>query len=154
MTNTGLSAAELLDYIPQQKPFRFIDEIISVAEDKILGSYTFKKDETFYPGHFPGNPVTPGVILLETMAQTGVVAYGIYLLSLQVAADNIHQWLTMFTDAQVEFIKPVYPQDTVIITAEKIFWRRMKLKSKVEMHNAAGDLVSACVISGLGVRKQ
>ncbi len=154
MTHEPLSHSEILALVPQQAPFRFIDEIISLNEDEIVGAYTFKEDESFYAGHFPGNPVTPGVILLETMAQTGVVAYGLYLLSLQLERAALDQWLTLFSDAEVEFSKPVYPGETVTITAKKVFWRRMKLKASVQMHNAQGELVSSCVISGMGVPKQ
>ena len=140
-----------MDLVPQQKPFRFIDEIISLNEEQIVGRYTYKEDEFFYVGHFPNKPVTPGVILLETMAQTGVVAFGLYLLSLQLDRSAMDKWLTLFSDAAVEFNRPVYPGEQVTITAKKIFWRRMKLKASVEMHNAAGALVSSCVISGVGV---
>ncbi len=57
--STGLSHDEILALVPQQAPFRFIDNIVSVNEDGIVGQYTFKEDETFYAGHFPGQPVTP-----------------------------------------------------------------------------------------------
>ena len=74
---------EVLELVPQQAPFRFIDEIISLDEDGIVGAYRFREDEFFYRGHFPGRPITPGVILIETMAQIGVVAFGMYLLACQ-----------------------------------------------------------------------
>ncbi len=147
----ALSADEVLALVPQQAPFRFIDEIISMDEAHIVGRYTYKTNESFYAGHFPNKPVTPGVILLETMAQTGVVAYGLYLLSLQLERSELGQWLTLFSDAEVEFSRPVYPGEQVTITAKKIFWRRMKLKAQVEMHNAAGELVASCVVAGMGV---
>lgn len=153
MTN-ALSHSEILALVPQQPPFRFIEHIVSVDENGIVGQYTYKKDESFYAGHFPGQPVTPGVILLETMAQTGVVAFGLYLLSLQLNQSELDQWLTLFSDAEVEFSRPVYPGEQVTITAEKVFWRRMKLKARVSMHNAANELVASCVISGMGVPKQ
>ncbi len=60
---------EILALVPQQEPFRFIDEIVSIDEEKIVGAYRFREDAFFYRGHFPGNPITPGVILIETMAQ-------------------------------------------------------------------------------------
>jgi 3-hydroxyacyl-[acyl-carrier-protein] dehydratase len=150
----ALSHQQILDLVPQQAPFRFIDNIVSVDEDGIVGQYTYKEDESFYAGHFPGQPVTPGVILLETMAQTGVVAFGLYLLSLQLDQSELDQWLTLFSDAEVEFTRPVYPGEQVTISAEKVFWRRMKLKARVNMHNANNELVASCVISGMGVRKQ
>ena len=149
-----LSFDEILELVPQQDPFRFIDTILSVNEDEIVGQYTFKQNESFYAGHFPGNPVTPGVILLETMAQTGVVAFGLYLLSLKVDQSELSNWVTLFSDAQVEYNKPVFHGEKVTMTAKKIFWRRMKLKCEVEMHNENNELVCSCVISGMGVPKQ
>ncbi len=74
---------EILALVPQQAPFRFIDEIISMDEENITGAYRFKEDEFFYRGHFPGRPITPGVILIETMAQVGATAFGIYLMACQ-----------------------------------------------------------------------
>ena len=69
----------VLGMVPQQHPFRFIEDILELDEEHIVGVYRFQKNEYFYRGHFPGLPITPGVILIETMAQTGVVAFGLYL---------------------------------------------------------------------------
>ena len=61
--------AEVLALLPQQEPFRFLDEILELDSDHIVARYTFRRDADFYRGHFPGNPLTPGVILVETIAQ-------------------------------------------------------------------------------------
>ena len=78
-----ITGATLLELLPQQEPFRFIDEILEVDEEHIVARYTFRPEADFYRGHFPGNPITPGVLLIESMAQTGVVALGIYLVARQ-----------------------------------------------------------------------
>ena len=83
-----MEANRVLDFLPQQDPFRFLDKIIELDEERIVSRYTFKKDEYFYQGHFPGDPVTPGVILTEAMAQTGVVALGLYLTSLKFGEEG------------------------------------------------------------------
>ena len=147
-----LAPDEVLALVPQQHPFRFIDEITDISEDRIEGRYTFRTDESFYEGHFPGMPLTPGVILLETMAQTGVVALGIYLKALEVGPEELPRWRSIFTDAEVEFLDAVLPGEQVICRGEKIFWRRNKLRSKVEMTKADGSVVAACTLSGLGIR--
>lgn len=148
-----LTKMQILNYIPQTAPFRFIDQINWVDQTKISGSYTFKPDEFFYAGHFPGKPITPGVILLETMCQTGVVAFGIYLLSTIVPATEISQWITMFTDAQVEFFRSVYPGDQVTIIGEKKFWRKMKLNSKIDMYDHNNNLLATAIAAGVGIKK-
>jgi 3-hydroxyacyl-[acyl-carrier-protein] dehydratase len=144
---------EILAHLPQKAPFRFIDQLLSVDAQNIVGTYTFKTDEYFYAGHFPGQPVTPGVILLECMCQIGVVALGIYLLSQTIARADVTQWLTFFSEAEVEFCKPVYPGTRVIVTAEKIFWRKMKLRAKIMMRDEAGTLLATATASGVGVKK-
>jgi 3-hydroxyacyl-[acyl-carrier-protein] dehydratase len=151
-TGRALSPTEVLALVPQQPPFRFIDEIVDLSEDRIEGRYSFRPDESFYAGHFPGMPITPGVILLEAMAQTGVVALGIYLKALEVDVDELARWRSIFTDAEVEFLGRVLPGETVICRGEKIYWRRNKLRSRVEMSKPDGSVVAACTLSGLGVR--
>lgn len=149
---TRLTPVEVLALVPQKPPFRFLDEIVSVDESSIEGRYTFRQDEGFYAGHFPDMPITPGVILLEAMAQTGVVALGIYLKALEVDREELARWRSVFTDAEVEFSSSVRPGDAVICRGEKVFWRRNKLRSKIEMTTLDGKLVASCTASGLGVR--
>ena len=149
---TVLTPAQLVEMIPQQFPFRFVDEILEVNELKIKGTYTFKQDEGFYKGHFPGHPVTPGVILLESMCQVGVVALGLYLLALEEPTETVGSWTTMFSDAQVDFLKPVLPGERVTVHVEKIFWRRKKLRCRIEMFADDGSLVAQGTASGVGVQ--
>lgn len=150
-TGTRLGPAEVLDLLPQQEPFRFVDEILDVDENSIRARYTFRPDADFYRGHFPGNPVTPGVILLESIAQVGVVALGIYLLALEAGSKEVRRRIALFADAEVEFSGVVLPGTEVTIEAKKIFYRRGKLRSHAEMKLADGTIVCSATISGMGV---
>ena len=151
--NETLSLQELLARLPQQEPFRFIDEILEVDDDHIEAAYTWRPDAEFYRGHFPGNPLTPGVLLVESMAQTGVVALGIYLVSKQNSARETEKLVTVFTDAQVEFSGIVRPGDRVLISGRKVFFRRLKLRSEVEMRLEDGTVVCSGILSGMGVAR-
>ncbi|HOC19457.1 MAG TPA: hypothetical protein PKK95_14385 [Vicinamibacterales bacterium] len=147
-----LTPAQILELLPQQRPFRFVDEILSADEERIVGRYTFRRDEPFYQGHFPGRPITPGVILLESMCQVGVVSLGIYLFALDHSIEEAREWTTMFVDAESEFLKSVLPGESVTIRGERVFWRRNKLRSRIEMFGADGTLVARTIASGVGVR--
>lgn len=146
-----LSPQEVLALVPQQAPFRFIDEILELDDQHIVARYTFSPDHDFYRGHFPGNPITPGVILTETMAQAGVVAFGIYLYALQTSREEVSKLLTVFTDANVEFSGTVRPGDRVQTTGRIRFFRRRKLRASVEMKLDDGTLVCSGELSGMGV---
>lgn len=144
---------EVLSLVPQQHPFRFIDDILEVDEEHIVGTYRFCNDEHFYGGHFPGHPVTPGVILIETMAQTGVVAFGIHLLKQQgMSAGEIRQIVTLFAMVDAcEFTGIVSPGEQVIIRGEKIYLRRGNLKTRVSMERTNSETVCYGVLTGRGV---
>lgn len=146
-----LSPAELLERVPQQEPFRFIDEIHELDTEHIVASYRFPENSDFYRGHFPGNPITPGVILVEAMAQAGVVALGLHLLALERGIEGLEKLVTVFTDANVEFSGTVLPGARVTTTGRKIFFRRLKLRSQVEMRLDDGTVVCSGVLSGMGV---
>ncbi len=148
----GFDHEAILEALPQQEPFRFVDEILEVDDEHIVAKYRFRPEADFYRGHFPGNPVTPGVILIESMAQVGVVALGIYLLSKE-APEDVGKVITMFTDCSVDFTGVVHPGDEVLITGHKEFFRRRKLRSKVEMKLQDGTTVASGTVSGMGVTR-
>lgn len=148
---TVLGPGELLALLPQQEPFRFVDEILEVSENHIVADYRFRPDADFYRGHFPGHPVTPGVILLECIAQVGVVALGIYVVALESGLDAVERGLALFADAHVDFSGIVKPGERVTVSAKKVFFRRGKLRSKAEMHLDDGTMVCSGTISGMVV---
>jgi len=145
----SLDPTSLLGLVPQRAPFRFVDEILEVDQDHIVGLYTFKHDEFFYSGHFPSKPITPGVILLETMAQIGVVAFGLHLAA-QNPEINEGDFLVLFTEANVEFTGIVAPGDQVTVSAERIYFRKLKLKVTAEMTLADGTVVCSGDLAGVG----
>ena len=150
----SLTPAEVLACIPQQHPFRFVDSITAVDEDGITGTVRFDEHAEFYRGHFPGRPVTPGVLLLEAMCQVGIVAHGIYLFALERSLEDAKRWTTLFADAEVEFLAPVLPGTTLEVRATLLFWRRNKLRSTITMTRQDGTVVARATASGIGVRHE
>jgi 3-hydroxyacyl-[acyl-carrier-protein] dehydratase len=143
--------AEILELLPQRPPFRFIDALTRLDAQGAEGRYRFRDDEWFFAGHFPGNPIVPGVILVEAMAQVGIVAHGLYLFGLERSREELERTVTLFSDVAVEFLSPVRPGEEVVMRSDLIFFRRRKIRSRVELHTADGRSAATATMSGLGV---
>ncbi|MGK0390819.1 MAG: 3-hydroxyacyl-[acyl-carrier-protein] dehydratase [Maribacter sp.] len=138
---------EIIAKLPYEHPFLFVDEILEVDENGITGSYTYDATHDFYKGHFKNNPVTPGVILTETMAQIGLVSFGVYLLS--ESENPFNEIKIALTSSEMNFFKPVFPAEKVTVKSVKEYFRFNKLKCKVEMFNEKGELVCRGKIAGM-----
>ena len=137
---------DIIDQLPYSEPFLFVEELMTVSEDRVEGFYTFKEDEYFYKGHFKENPVTPGVILTECMAQIGLVCLGIKILD----AENFSEKPGIaLSSSEMDFYIPVFPGEKVKVVSEKIYFRFNKLKCKVKMLNSEGKIVAKGTISGM-----
>ena len=141
-----MTSNQIISLLPYQEPFLFVDQLTSISSEGIKGHYTFKKDAYFYEGHFKDNPITPGVILTECMAQIGVVCLGIYMIKDEVSESNPQIALT---SSQVDFFLPVFPGEKVIVVSEKEIFRFNKLKCKVKLYNEKEELVCRGTISGM-----
>lgn len=136
---------EILSKLPYSKLFLFVDEIVNINENEVEGNFTFDENLDFYKGHFKNNPVTPGVILTETMAQIGLVCLGIYILNENFNKNSI----IALTSTEIEFLKPVFPNEKVTVFSQKIYFRFGKLKCKVSMTNFKNEEVCSGIISGI-----
>ncbi len=144
---------QVLDLIPQQKPFRFVDEILELTDSTIVATYRFKANEFFYKGHFPGNPITPGVILIETMAQAAVVGLAISQFIKQgESPESLKTVNTLFALADaVEFHEIVKPGDRVIVRGDLVYFRKGTIKSNVSLELEDGTLSCQGQLTGTGV---
>lgn len=139
---------KILSVLPQKFPFRFVDKILSVDDLTIVGEYTFRQEEYFYKGHFEGNPVTPGVILTECMAQVALACHSAFFL-LKDDPEVKKKYTQFFSSSHVQFLKAVYPRETVTVSAKKDYFRHGKIKSQVKMMNASHEVVCKAELSGL-----
>ena len=147
-----MTSEEIIKLLPYKKPFQFVDSLESLTEDGAVGTYQLREDEYFYEGHFPGNPVTPGVIITEIMAQIGLVSLGIFLG--YENSDKSDSFVPLFSSANVDFLKPAYPGDTLRVSSKKVYFRFGKLKCLVECQNlTTGEAVCKGEFSGMIIKK-
>jgi len=146
-----MNSEQIISSLPYAPPFLFVDALTEISENGVSGNYIFKEEAFFYKGHFKENPITPGVILTETMAQIGVVCLGIYLLQDEIVLKRKLQ--IALTSNQTDFYIPVLPNEKVTVISEKEYFRFNKLKCKVKMMNSKNELVCRGTISGMILTK-
>lgn len=140
---------EILTKLPYSKPFLFVNEILHIDENGVKGTFRFEENLEFYKGHFVNNPVTPGVILTEVMAQIGLVCLGIFLLD-----DSFNKSTSIgLTSTEIDFLKPVFPNEKVTVVSQKVYFRFGKLKCKVLMINEKEEEVCRGTIAGMIISK-
>jgi 3-hydroxyacyl-[acyl-carrier-protein] dehydratase len=145
MTDT-MDIKEILNYLPQRYPILMIDRVLSIEGGKsIVAIKNVTVNEPYFLGHFPGNPIMPGVLILEAMAQaTGILA-------LHANKErNKEGFLYLFAGVDnARFKRPVVPGDQLWIEAEVLkvkgdVWK-CKVKAKVD-----NELVCEAELTGAG----
>jgi beta-hydroxyacyl-ACP dehydratase FabZ len=130
----------ITELLPHRKPFLFIDRVISIeGKNKIVAEKKVNKEEDYLKGHFPGNPIVPGVLIVESMAQASGIISAYSLGELQ----DLY-FLSRISD--IKFKHPVFPGDTLIIRAEVLghFDQAVKTRACCEVNGrivAEGELV-------------
>jgi 3-hydroxyacyl-[acyl-carrier-protein] dehydratase len=112
---SALDAVQAL--IPHRPPFLFVDEIVSENSEGLVAKRTWRAKEPFYAGHYPGAPITPGVLLCEAVFQTGALYMARQAQVAGLAPGEGVPLLSKITD--VRFRTPIFPGDTVLIEVKK-----------------------------------
>jgi 3-hydroxyacyl-[acyl-carrier-protein] dehydratase len=107
---------EVEQLIPHRPPFLFVDEIVSHAGETLTARRTWRADEDFYKGHYPGAPITPGVLLCESVFQTGALL----MAKIMTAASGGKGGVPLLAKVgDVRFRNPVYPGETTLIEVKR-----------------------------------
>ncbi|HEX5776961.1 MAG TPA: 3-hydroxyacyl-ACP dehydratase FabZ [Caulobacteraceae bacterium] len=146
---TNVAIAEILERIPHRYPFLLIDRAEDYrASESIVGIKNVTFNEPYFAGHFPGNPVMPGVLLVEAMGQTGAV-----LMSKSLDVDPTGKTIFFMSIDNCRFRHPVRPGDVLRMDVKVVFHRRgiFKFHGKASVGDnlaAEADFAAALVETG------
>jgi len=109
-----MNIKDILSRLPHRYPFLLVDRVLKADGDKIKALKNVTFNEQFFQGHFPDNPVMPGVLIVEALAQAGgLMAFN------RIDEDNVSNYLVYFMAIEnVKFRKPVVPGDNLVLDVE------------------------------------
>jgi len=136
---------EIMKHLPHRYPFLLVDRILELEENRVVGLKNVTINEPFFQGHFPGEPVMPGVLVLESMGQVA----GMMIATRPGTEEDMLLILTSMED--VKFRRPVRPGDQLITEAEmlKLRGRMGKVKAVARVD---GELAAEGVFGFLVTR--
>ena len=140
----SIACDEIMRLIPHRYPFLLVDRALDyVAGQSIRGIKNVTNNEHFFVGHFPNNPVMPGVLMIEAMAQTGAV-----LMSKTLQVDVSRAAILFMSVDNARFRRPVRPGDTLEMPVEVLFQRRniFKVRGRAEVN---GELAAECEFAAM-----
>ena len=135
----AMSIEELMKFLPHRPPMLLVDRILKIDGNKIVGIKNVTMNEPFFPGHFPGHPIMPGVLQLEAMAQVA----GVLLLKIIKAANQVAYFMAA---DNVKWRKPVVPGDVLVIEIE-LLKARGKIGKAQGICKVDGEIVSEAEIT-------
>ncbi len=148
--HSELKFNEIKELIPHREPFIYLDSLVDITKlKKASGIKRFNKDEDFFKGHFPGNPVVPGVILIEMMAQTAAA-----LIAYSLKSETFDKIVYLMNVESSKFRSPVFPEMKVRANVESLRSRGRVWKFYGKMHDEQNNLVCESVWSAMIMDKK
>lgn len=137
-----MNIEEIKKILPHREPFLFVDEVLEISERGIVACRKIKEDEYFFKGHFPSEPIMPGVLMIEAIAQTG----GVMLLRKYPGAIPLFMGID-----KARFRKIVRPGDTLVMEVELLQERGtiVKISGVAKVNN---EIVCEAIIMA-GIKK-
>lgn len=146
---TELKINDIMKVLPHRYPFLLIDRVTElVPNEKVVAYKNVTFNENFFQGHFPATPVMPGVLIIEAMAQTGIVLV-VNTLGIDTEKDNM---VYLFTGIEkAKFRRPVVPGDKLVIECSNL-QRKMQLWKMDAKAYVDGQLVAQATLTAAAAK--
>ena len=137
MVKKQINLSEIKELIPHREPFLYIDKLSNIKIlSKATGIKSFKDNEKFFDGHFPGHPIVPGVILIEMMAQTAAA-----LIAFSIRDETFDKIVYLMNVENAKFRKPVFPNEIIMANVRALRSKGRVWRFEGESINEKGDIV-------------
>ncbi len=147
---TTLERSEIEERIPHRPPFLFVDRVVELGEETIVTEWRVPPDAAFFEGHYPGNPITPGVLLCEFAVQSAAVL--VKSAATDPSPDDAVPVLTRIGDAR--FRRMVRPGDTVRAEARIVEREGGARRVRARVLSAEGEAVARLEFTVLLAREE
>ncbi len=136
-----LTAQEVMDIIPNRYPMFFVDKVVELEpEERVVAIKNVAANESYFQGHFPGNPIMPGVLQIETMAQVGSIPL--------LKSENFEGKIAFLAAVDnVKFRKNVIPGDILEVTVDIVKLKRRMGQGQGTIRNQKGEVVSEALMT-------
>lgn len=136
-----LTSQEVMEIIPNRFPMFFVDKVVELKpEERVVAIKNVTANESYFQGHFPGNPIMPGVLQIETMAQVGSIPL--------LKSENFEGKIAFLAAVDnVKFRKNVVPGDILEVTVDIVKLKRRMGQGQGTIRNQKGEVVSEALMT-------
>ena len=140
MAKVDYGLEKIKQFLPHREPFLFVDRVTELeVEKRVVAELHLQPSGPHFQGHFPGNPVMPGVLISEALAQTA----GLLLaLTEEQAGRNAHGNMFYLAKADMKWMAPAHPGDTLVLEAKHVRTLEKLVAFRVRAYTKKADLAT------------